>query len=47
MGRRNRADAEALLNWNRVTERHLAIYAGVQRRAPARPLLTEQPSGSW
>ena len=47
MGRRNRADAEAQLHWDRVTERHLTLYAGVQRRAPVRRLLTQQPSGSW
>jgi glycosyltransferase involved in cell wall biosynthesis len=47
MGRRNRSDAEAQLSWERVTERHLALYAGVQRHVPARRLLTEQPSGTW
>ena len=47
MGRRNRADAEAQLHWEHVTKRHLTLYAGVQRRAPSRPLLTEQPSGTW
>lgn len=47
MGRRNRADAEERLGWERVTARHLAIYHGVQRRAPARQLLAEQPSSTW
>ena len=47
IGRRNRAEAEERLGWERVTARHLAIYHGVQRRAPARPLLAEQPSSTW
>jgi hypothetical protein len=47
MGRRNRADAEAHLDWERVTDRHLAIYHGVQRHTPARRWLTEQPSSTW
>jgi glycogen(starch) synthase len=47
MGRRNRADAEEQLDWERVTDRHLAIYHGVQRRPPSRRLLAEQPSSTW
>jgi glycosyltransferase involved in cell wall biosynthesis len=47
MARRNRADAENHLSWQRVTDRHLAIYNGVQRRAPVRRLLAEQPSSTW
>jgi glycosyltransferase involved in cell wall biosynthesis len=47
LGRRNRADAEEHLDWERVTDRHLAIYHGVQRLAPARRRLTEQPSSTW
>jgi len=47
MGRRNRADAEERLSWERITARHLSIYQGVQRRAPARQLLAEQPSSTW
>ncbi len=47
MGRRNRAAAEERLGWARITERHLSIYRGVERRLPARPLLAEQPSSTW
>ncbi len=47
MGRRNRAEAEANLAWERVTARYLGIYQDVQRRAPARPMLTELPSSTW
>ena len=47
MARHNRADAEAQLSWERATNRHLVLYAGVQRHAPARRFLTEQPSGTW
>ena len=47
MARRNRSDAETQLAWERVTERHLVLYTGVQRHAPARRLLAEQPSGTW
>ncbi|MFL5494862.1 MAG: glycosyltransferase family 4 protein, partial [Gemmatimonadales bacterium] len=47
MGRRNRLKAKATLDWSRMTERYLSIYAGVQRRrlAPARP--AETPSSIW
>ncbi|HEX3235652.1 MAG TPA: glycosyltransferase family 4 protein [Gemmatimonadales bacterium] len=47
MGRRNRLKAKATLDWSRITERWLSLYAGVQRRrlAPARP--AEIPSGTW
>ena len=47
MGRRNRLKAKATLDWSRITERYLSIYAGVQRRrlAPARP--AEIPTGTW
>ena len=39
--------AKATLDWSRITERYLSIYAGVQRRrlAPARP--AEIPTGTW
>lgn len=47
MGRRNRAEAEANLSWQRVTTRYLSIYRGVQRRLPARPSLAELPSSTW
>jgi glycosyltransferase involved in cell wall biosynthesis len=47
MGRRNRLRAKATLDWSRITERYLSIYAGVQRRrlAPARG--AEIPSSTW
>jgi hypothetical protein len=47
MGRRNRAEAEEHLGWERITARHLTIYNGLQRRAPAQPLWTDQPSSIW
>ena len=47
LGRRNRADAEEHFAWDRITARHLSIYNGVQRHAPARPLFAEQPSSTW
>ncbi|MBA3553244.1 MAG: glycosyltransferase family 4 protein [Gemmatimonadales bacterium] len=47
MGRRNRAQAEANLSWERVTARYLSIYNGVQRRAPAHRALAELPSSTW
>lgn len=47
IGRRNRAEAEANLSWDRVTARYLSIYQGVQRRAPGRPLLAQLPSSTW
>ena len=47
MGRRNRAEAEEHLDWQRVTDRHLAIYNGVRRQVPARRRLAEQPSSIW
>lgn len=47
MGRRNRAQAEANLSWERVTTRYLSIYNGVQRRAPVRRALAELPSSIW
>lgn len=47
IGRRNRAEAEANLSWDRVTARYLSIYQGVQRRAPGRSLLAELPSSTW
>jgi glycosyltransferase involved in cell wall biosynthesis len=47
MGRRNRLQAKATLDWSRITERYLSIYAGLQRRrlAPAHP--AEIPSSTW
>jgi len=47
LGQRNRAEAEATLSWEQVTARYLSIYQGIQRRAPARPLLAELPTSSW
>jgi glycosyltransferase involved in cell wall biosynthesis len=47
LGRRNRAEAEATLSWERATSRYLTIYQGVQRHAPARSLLAEIPTSSW
>ncbi|HEX6104837.1 MAG TPA: glycosyltransferase family 4 protein [Gemmatimonadales bacterium] len=47
MARRNRADVEEHLSWERVTARHLVIYNGMQRRVPARPLLAEHPTSTW
>ena len=47
MARRNRADVEQHLSWERVTARHLVIYNGMQRRVPARPLLAEHPTSTW
>jgi glycosyltransferase involved in cell wall biosynthesis len=47
MGRRNRLKAKSSLDWSRITERWLSLYAGIQRRrlAPARP--AEVASGTW
>jgi glycosyltransferase involved in cell wall biosynthesis len=41
MSRRNRAKAEATLQWPRVTDRYLSIYHSLQRRAPASTLVPE------
>lgn len=47
ISRRNRAQAEANLSWERVTTRYLAVYQGLLRRAPLRRALTELPTGTW
>jgi glycosyltransferase involved in cell wall biosynthesis len=47
MGRRSRARAEEHLDCERVSDRHLALYRGVQRSLPARRLLSEEPSSTW
>ncbi len=47
MSRQNRADAEANLSWDRVVNRYLSTYNGVQRLASARRPLAEVPSGTW
>ena len=46
MGRRNRAEAEGSSDWDRVTERHLTIYDGVPRRAPAARCSPNSPRAS-
>jgi glycosyltransferase involved in cell wall biosynthesis len=47
MGRRNRLKAKATLDWSRITERYLSIYAGVQRRRLAPARAAEVPSSTW
>ena len=47
IGRRNRIRAEAGHSWDRTTDRHLAIYRGVQRRVRTRRPVAELPSSSW
>jgi glycosyltransferase involved in cell wall biosynthesis len=47
IGKRNRADAERTYSWDRMTTRHLALYHGVQRRAPSRRPMAELPLSSW
>ncbi len=47
MGRLNRLKAKATLDWSRITERYLSIYAGVQRRRPAPTRVAEIPSSTW
>jgi glycosyltransferase involved in cell wall biosynthesis len=41
MARRNRAKAEASLEWSQVTRRYLSTYDAIQHRLPARPLVAE------
>ncbi|HZN97889.1 MAG TPA: glycosyltransferase family 4 protein, partial [Gemmatimonadales bacterium] len=43
---RNRAKAEANLQWAQVTRRYLAIYEGVTRQLPVPALLTRQTVGA-
>jgi glycogen synthase len=45
MSRRNRAKAEATLQWSSVTNRYLSIYQGIEARVAA-PSLIAQPSVS-
>jgi glycosyltransferase involved in cell wall biosynthesis len=45
MALRNRAKAEATLEWAQVTRRYLSIYEGIQHRVPARSLVA-QPTTS-
>ena len=41
MARRNRAKAEATLQWSQVTRRYLSTYEAMQNRLPARTLVAE------
>jgi glycosyltransferase involved in cell wall biosynthesis len=41
MSVRNRAKAEATLEWSHVTQRYLSIYQGIRHQLPARQLVTE------
>jgi glycosyltransferase involved in cell wall biosynthesis len=41
MALRNRAKAEATLEWAQVTRRYQSIYEALQHRAPARALVAE------
>jgi len=45
MARRNRAKAEATLEWSQVTRRYLSTYEAMQNRLPAR-LLVAEPTAS-
>jgi glycosyltransferase involved in cell wall biosynthesis len=45
MGRRNRAKAEATLEWVQVTKRYLSIYEAVMHQLPA-PSLVAEPTAS-
>jgi glycosyltransferase involved in cell wall biosynthesis len=40
MRERNRAKAEASLEWSKVTSRYLSIYQGLEKHAPSRSLVT-------
>jgi glycosyltransferase involved in cell wall biosynthesis len=41
MAQRNRAKAEANLEWSQVTRRYLATYEAIQSRHPAAALVAE------
>jgi hypothetical protein len=43
MSQRNRAKAEATLEWSNMTNRYLSIYQGIETHAPA-PALVAEPS---
>jgi glycosyltransferase involved in cell wall biosynthesis len=47
MGRGNRLMAKSTLDWVRITERYLSIYAGVRRRRLAPARAAEIPSSTW
>jgi glycogen(starch) synthase len=46
MGLRNRAKAEATLEWPQCTRRYLAIYEGVMRQLPVPKLVTQPTVGA-
>ena len=45
MSIRNRAKAEATLEWAQVTRRYLSIYEGIRHRLPARSLVAQPTAG--
>jgi glycosyltransferase involved in cell wall biosynthesis len=45
MSIRNRAKAEATLEWAQATRRYLSIYEGMQHRLPARSLVAQATAG--
>jgi glycosyltransferase involved in cell wall biosynthesis len=45
MSIRNRAKAEATLEWVQVTRRYLSIYEGIRHRLPARSLVAQPTAG--
>ena len=45
MRTRNRAKAEAMLQWSQITGRYHALYEGLRHRAPALARLSRQPVG--
>ncbi|MDQ3136423.1 MAG: glycosyltransferase family 4 protein [Gemmatimonadota bacterium] len=47
MSLRNRAKAEATLDWGQVTARYLSIYRGIQRTQPAPALVAGASSRGW
>lgn len=47
MARRNRARAEATLDWAHITTRYLSVYRGVRGASPTGSLVTELPSSGW
>src|SRR5262247_3096244 len=44
ISRRNRADAEATLSWDRIGARYLSLYHGIRQRVPGQSRLAELPS---
>ena len=47
MACRNRAKAEATLDWGHITTRYLSVYRGIRGTSPAGSLVTELPSSGW